>query len=211
MNEPYFVEVETNPCPHCHKGRTWTIIGPDGGCAVGKSWDSDSGDDCPEEAEVICEALNSAYATGQERIEKLESALKALCAWSDHSQLTGVPHGSCIPQVVPSFDETVDMIHALIGAPLPGVGYPPDKPDVLDHLVGDGTPGSGTTNLLFEDRPIPPHKTGPASYYPPAETQPCFMCMGHGVTVSGHASAPKMKECSRCHGSGQLPYTTGGE
>lgn len=108
-----------------------------------------------------------------------------------------------------------------------------DKPDVLDHLVGDGTPGSGT-NLLFEGRPIPPHTTGPASYYPPpvpcprcnpigefngradcencngiglvpAETQPCFMCMGHGVVVSGHASAPKMKECSHCHGSGKLP------
>jgi len=214
MNEPYFIEVETNPCPHCHKGRTWTIIGPDGGCAVGKSWSSDDEDECPEEAEIICEALNSAFREGQTIM--VGGMVNRFLAWplpQDFAPDCGI-----------SFDGRKDDEWNKNKTWPVGTNLltAEQARSMLEHVIGT-EPDEG--------RPVPPHVTGPAGYYPPpvpcprcnpigefngradcencngiglvpAETQPCFMCMGHGVTVSGHASAPKMKECSHCHGSG---------
>ena len=44
----------------------------------------------------------------------LLAALEALCAWSDHSALTGQPDGAPVADSAPSFDETVNMVHAAI-------------------------------------------------------------------------------------------------
>ena len=68
MDEHYFLEVDTNGCPHCGRGRTWNIIGPDG-AALGMRWtesdeDRESGEP-PEDAAMMCEAMNEAFATGQ--------------------------------------------------------------------------------------------------------------------------------------------------
>lgn len=56
--EPYFVEVDNNGCPHCRAGRNYTVIGPDGlGC--GTSYDDE------EDAMHMAEELNAAYFTGR--------------------------------------------------------------------------------------------------------------------------------------------------
>lgn len=57
-DEPYFIEVDSNGCPHCGAGRTWLIIEPDGlGGPVSYSDE--------EEAAEIAEMLNDAYARGR--------------------------------------------------------------------------------------------------------------------------------------------------
>lgn len=38
-----------------------------------------------------------------------------------------------------------------------------------------------------------------------ADTQPCFMCLGHGCTVSGQAGRPVVKTCPHCNGTRVLP------
>jgi hypothetical protein len=166
MNEPYFVEVETNPCPHCHKGRTWTIIGPDGGCAVGKSWDSDSEDECPEEAEVICEALNSAYAAGQ--VVWVEGMVSRFLSWplpKDFGPDCGI-----------SFDgRKDDEWNKNKTWPVGTNLFTADQARAMLEYVLVTPPDEG--------RPVPPHTTGPASYYPALATVagvPCRFCFGTG-------------------------------
>lgn len=44
----------------------------------------------------------------------LLAALEALCAWSDHSSLTGLPDGAPVADSAPCFDDTVKMVHAAI-------------------------------------------------------------------------------------------------
>lgn len=58
-------------------------------------------------SQQTCDALRTANAA-------LAEALKALSAWHDHPALTGLPHGSPVPQVVPSFHETVEKVKAAL-------------------------------------------------------------------------------------------------
>ena len=44
----------------------------------------------------------------------LLAALEALCAWSDHPDLTGLPDGAPVADSAPSFHDTVEMVHAAI-------------------------------------------------------------------------------------------------
>jgi hypothetical protein len=57
-------------------------------------------------AALIVRAVNSHDA--------LVAALKALSAWHDHPALTGLPDGSPVADWAPSFDETVNMVHAAL-------------------------------------------------------------------------------------------------
>lgn len=57
-DNPYFIEVCNNGCPHCGAGRTWNIVRPDG-MALSVSY----GDE--EEASDLAEWLNDAYARGK--------------------------------------------------------------------------------------------------------------------------------------------------
>lgn len=61
---------------------------------------------------ALCEKREDAmlYAAAPE----LLAALKALSAWHDHSALTGLPDGAPVADWAPSFDETVNMVHAAI-------------------------------------------------------------------------------------------------
>jgi hypothetical protein len=72
MNEPYFIEVDTNGCSKCGHDRTWTVIGPDG-TAHHTSY-SDI-----EDAESLAEALNAAFYAGlNEKQREMRRARKAI-------------------------------------------------------------------------------------------------------------------------------------
>ena len=59
MTEPYTVVVENLGCPHCNRGRTWTVLGPDG---VAGSTSYEDVADAHSEAAM----KNAAYHKGQE-------------------------------------------------------------------------------------------------------------------------------------------------
>lgn len=58
IEEPYFVELDTNGCIHCGHGRMWRIVGPDGS-ALSISYADD------EDATWLAEQLNTAYEVGK--------------------------------------------------------------------------------------------------------------------------------------------------
>lgn len=55
--DPYFVEVEANGCPHCGQGRTYRIVGPDD-VGTGTIYENDN------EASEVADDLNGAYWNG---------------------------------------------------------------------------------------------------------------------------------------------------
>jgi predicted DNA-binding WGR domain protein len=58
VEEPYFIEVESNGCSHCAAGRTWGVVGPDG-VMGGRSFADE------DDASELAEALNEAYWAGR--------------------------------------------------------------------------------------------------------------------------------------------------
>ena len=56
-DEPYFIEIDQNGCPHCGAGRTWCVIRPDG-VALGQAFGEE------EDAAYLAESLNIAYHIG---------------------------------------------------------------------------------------------------------------------------------------------------
>ncbi len=57
-SEPYHIELDNNGCPHCRRGKTWFVVGPDG-VAGGTSYTIE------EDALEIADMLNLAYYEGQ--------------------------------------------------------------------------------------------------------------------------------------------------
>lgn len=55
---PYRIDIDQQGCPTCHAGRTYTIVGPDGVTALGRSWDN------MYEALEWADELNAAYNIG---------------------------------------------------------------------------------------------------------------------------------------------------
>jgi len=57
VEQPYFIEVDNNGCPHCGATRSWVVIGPDG-CALGITFGHE------EDAEDLADNMNTAYWQG---------------------------------------------------------------------------------------------------------------------------------------------------
>lgn len=55
--EAYRVVADSDGCPHCHAGKTWTVVGPDD-VAIGQSFSEEV------DAEETAEMLNHAYMLG---------------------------------------------------------------------------------------------------------------------------------------------------
>jgi hypothetical protein len=61
VEDPYFVSVFDNKCPHCRKGETWAVVGPDG--MGGQSFDEE------EDAQALADALNDAWWRGRNSLD----------------------------------------------------------------------------------------------------------------------------------------------
>ncbi len=57
-NDAYFIEVDTNGCPTCGKGKTWSVVGPNG-MASSTSYEDE------EDAQNQADQLNEAFWHGR--------------------------------------------------------------------------------------------------------------------------------------------------
>lgn len=61
VNGSYEVILEKSACPHCGRGESWTVKGPDD-VLIGQSWEGPEGE-C--EADETSQMLNAAYELGK--------------------------------------------------------------------------------------------------------------------------------------------------
>lgn len=59
--QAYTVETDDEGCPHCGRGKTWVVVGPDGHAVSGQSWGLNEDGDEPSQPHELAELLNIAF------------------------------------------------------------------------------------------------------------------------------------------------------